>query len=85
MRASSIATQLPSLNLNLNSLANLQLASLLSKDRSNSQSSSAMASPVQPSSTSMMDRSPESAGELSQLSSVQSVASEDDCVIMDDE
>jgi len=87
LRASSIATQLPSLNLqsNLNPLANLQLASLLSNDKTNSQSSSAMASPIQATHSSVMDHSPESVDESSHLSSIRSVVSEDDCVIMEDE
>ena len=87
VRAAGIPTQLPTptLQTNLSTNQNLQLANLLTSD-TQSGHSSAMASPVQPLNfTSTVDRSPESIDETSQMSSNRGSASDDDCVIMEDE
>ncbi|XP_065059408.1 microphthalmia-associated transcription factor-like isoform X2 [Rhopilema esculentum] len=87
LRASNIPTQLPSptLTSNLRLSAGLNLANLLSSDKNRSGASSTMASPVQASNNNLVERSPESADEASQMSSIHSAASDDDCVIMEEE
>eukprot|EP00112_Aurelia_sp_Birch-Aquarium-sp1_P019983 Seg505.1 transcript_id=Seg505.1/GoldUCD/mRNA.D3Y31 product="Transcription factor E3" protein_id=Seg505.1/GoldUCD/D3Y31 len=87
VRAAGIPSQLPTptLQTNLTANQNLQLANLLTSD-TKSGHSSAMASPVQPLNfASTMDRSPESFDETSQMSSNRGSASDDDCIIMEDE